>query len=98
VLKAPEPSPKRRPNTTIQIDYKGILTADYSQANDVSIRILEAIRSEPIGYGTLGCALTLGRLLNPDVKLAPSQENQFLGAIMNWADSYFTIDVKGEPN
>lgn len=46
----------------------------------------------------LGCALTLGRLANPDVHLAPSTEAQFVGELMQWVDAYFTIDVKGDPN
>lgn len=83
---------------TIEVDSKGILTADYSRANDVSIAVLQALAKEPIGYGILGCALTIGRLMNPDVKLSPYTETKFVGDLMEWADSYFTIDVKGEPN
>ena len=83
---------------TIEVDSAGILTADYAKANSISILLLQTLAKEPIGYGILGCALTVGRLLNPEVKLSPHTETKFVGDLMEWADAYFTIDVKGVPN
>ena len=83
---------------TIEVDSNGILTADYARANDISVQILTTLAKEPIGYGILGCALTLGRLSNPEVRLAPSTESRFVGDLMEWVGEYFTIDVKGVPN
>ena len=83
---------------TIEHSSDGTVTADYARANDISMQILSFLRAEPIGYGAMGCALTIGRLANPDVRLSPFTEVKFVGELMEWVDDYFTIDVTGEPN
>ena len=80
---------------TIHVTPDGIITADLAHASGVSFSILELIKSEPIGYGLLGCGLTVARLANPDVRLHPFTEAKFCGHMMEWVDSYFTINVKG---
>ena len=83
---------------TIQVSPNGIMTADLSRASDISLAILDQIRHEQVGYGLLGCGLTVARLANPDVRLHPSLEAKFCGDMMGWVDAYFTIDVKGVAN
>ena len=74
------------------------MTADFSRTNDISLAILEQLRFEPVGYGLLGCGLTVARLANPNVRLHPSTEVKFCGDMIEWVDAYFSIDVKGVAN
>ena len=83
---------------TIQVSPNGIMTADLSRASDISLAILDHIKFEQVGYGLLGCGLTVARLANPDVRLHPVTEAKFCGDMMEWVDAYFTIDVKGVAN
>lgn len=83
---------------TINVTPDGIMTADLAHASDVSLLILDLIKSEPVGYGLLGCGLTVARLANPDVHLHPSTEAKFCGDMMEWVDAYFSVSVKGMAN
>ena len=64
-------------------------------AEAISQKILLAIRSEQIGYSALGCAITLARLVNPDERLTPQTEVQFVGDLMEWVGLYFTPNTSG---
>ena len=79
---------------TIEISPTGEVTADYNRAHEVSMQILTSIRGESIGYGILGCALSIARLNNSDIPLTVPQEVKFVGDLMEWADSYFDIPIK----
>ena len=90
-LTAHPSSPGKEFPLTIEIGQDGTITADYSRVNDISLILLNSIKTEPIGYGALGCALALGRLANSETKLSPSVESKFVGDLMEWVDSYFSI-------
>ena len=70
---------------TLEIDSDGTVTADFAHIDEISFRLLQALRTEPVGYGAMGCAMTLGRLANPEVKLAPQTEVKFVGDLMGMA-------------
>lgn len=87
----PPHPPERRPQLTLILSNDGILTADYQKADEISQDILLALRQESVGYASLGTALTLARLANPDCRLSPSVEVRFVGDCMEWVDTYFVI-------
>ena len=76
---------------TVNIAKDGLITADYNRVSEVSGEIMKSIKAVSLGYGILGCALTLGRLANPDVRLSPITEAEFVGELVEWVDSYFDI-------
>ena len=61
----------------------------------ISDQILQTLKEEQIGYAAMGCALALARLSNSDMPITPLGEIKFVGALMEWVDSYFTIPVSG---
>ena len=80
---------------TLEYSSGGLVTADYEKVSEVCITVLDAIRTESIGYGILGCALALGRLASPEVRLPPKQEIRFVADLMEWVNGYIVTDVKG---
>lgn len=81
--------------TTIEFLPNGQVTADYQTAEAISQKILESIRTEQIGYSALGCAIALARLANPDQRLTPQIEVQFVGDLMEWVGLYFDAKDTG---
>lgn len=83
---------------TLEISDTGVVTANYSKAHELSVRILTAIKKEQVGYGQLACALSLGRLYNPTKTLTIEEELAFVQECMNWVDVYFAVPAGTEGN
>ena len=74
-----------------------VVSASYKTVAMVSDSVLELLMESntPAGYGILGCALTIGRLLKPTEKQSHQDEIEFVQDLMDWVGAYGS---KGELN
>ena len=72
------------------------INASYEKAHDASKVILVALSNAnvSVGYGMLGCALTIARLAVPGEELTEEQETLFTEGLMDWVNAY---NLLGDP-
>ena len=66
-----------------------VISASFSRTQDLAMSVLQALGGAEIGYSTLACAMLIGRLSNPETKLEPPAEIQFIESLMDFVDAYW---------
>lgn len=77
------------------------VNASYERTHEASKVILVALSGAnvSVGYGMLGCALTLARLAAPGEELSEEQETSFVEGLMDWVNAYnITGPTTGQAN
>lgn len=67
-----------------------VVSASFGTVDVVSNSILEMLMESntPSGYGILGCALTIGRLMKPSTIQPTKDQITFVENLMDWIGAY----------
>ena len=68
-----------------------LIKADFQTAHDVSTKLMGVLADSrtSVGYGMLGCALTLGRLSRLENQMDQDEEIQFIQDLTQFIGAYW---------